>query len=265
MKKIHIDYYTGTGGSKLVAELLAEKLTNNDVSVNVNRIKRDHINGIQKLSADYYILVFSVHAWGAARVVYEWIKHLEGNHCKTAVISVSGGGDALINTASRAKVVRMLEKSNFDVIFQEMIQLPNNWVKVPDKKRTDSMFSKLPYKIDSIVESVSTEKKERKIIWWIAYLFSALGKLEKYGTRKFGRKIRVLSSCIGCGLCVQNCCSSNIKIESRETATSRIKPTFGNRCDMCLGCIYNCPQKALKPTYGAFQIDKKGYDLKYKK
>lgn len=26
MKTIHIDYYTGTGGAKLVAELLAEKL-----------------------------------------------------------------------------------------------------------------------------------------------------------------------------------------------------------------------------------------------
>jgi flavodoxin len=29
MKQIQIDYYTGTGGSKLVAELVAEKLKKN--------------------------------------------------------------------------------------------------------------------------------------------------------------------------------------------------------------------------------------------
>lgn len=39
------------------------------------------------------------------------------------------------------------------------------------------------------------------------------------------------------------------------------KPKFGNRCDMCLGCIYNCPEKALQPTVWAFQVDKRGYNL----
>jgi len=85
-------------------------------------------------------------------------------------------------------------------------------------------------------------------------LISALGETEKKGTQNFGKRIKVLDTCIGCGLCAKNCCSSNISIEN--------KPKFGNRCDMCLGCIYNCPQKALQPTYGAFQVDKKGYDLR---
>jgi ferredoxin len=92
-------------------------------------------------------------------------------------------------------------------------------------------------------------------------LISALGELEKGGSHKFGSGIKVLHSCTRCGLCVNNCCSSNIVFEIQEERGVTGKPKFGNRCDMCLGCIYNCPKNALRPTWGAFQVDKKGYDL----
>jgi ferredoxin len=180
---------------------------------------------------------------------------LAGNHCKTALISVSGGGDVLSNSASRAKTVKLLKKSFFNVIFEEMIRMPNNWMKVPDKKKYTHILSKLPNKIDHISQAVLCEKKQRKIVYWVDYLISALGEAEKKGTHKFGNGIKVLDSCNGCGLCAKNCCSSNIIIENH-------KPKIGSRCDMCFGCIYNCPQKALQATYGAFQIDKKGYNLR---
>jgi len=54
---------------------------------------------------------------------------------------------------------------------------------------------------------------------------------------------------------------SQNKKSSETSGMSIAKPKFGDCCDMCLGCIYNCPQKALRPTWGAFQVDKKGYDL----
>ena len=263
MKNIRIDYYTGTGGSKLVAELLAKELKTNNINVEVNRIYRDKIIGIDEIKADYYILIFSVHSFNAPQPVYEWVEHLKGNCCKTALISVSGGGNVLSNTASRCKTVKFLKKSNFKVIFQEMVRMPNNWMKAPNQKKYTSILSKLPRKISTISQSVLSEKKARKIIYWIDYLISALGEAEKKGTTKFGEGIKVLSSCTGCGLCAKNCCSSNIKMENNTETTSQQKPKIGNRCDMCLGCVYNCPQKALYPTWGAFQVDKNGYDLSY--
>ena len=51
-------------------------------------------------------------------------------------------------------------------------------------------------------------------------------------------------------------------MEPSASYNEQRRPKFGNRCDMCLGCVYNCPQKALQPTWGAFQVDKNGYDLK---
>jgi ferredoxin len=255
MKNIRIDYHTGTGGSKLVAELLAEKLKNNNTNVEVNRIFRDEISGISEISIDYYILIFPVHSFCAPKPVYEWVKHLTGNHCKTAVISVSGGGDTITNSASRCKTIKLLKKRNFNVIFEEMIRMPNNWMKAHGKKKYTRILSELPNKIGTISQAVLSEKKQRKIIYWIDYLIAVLGEAEKKSTRKFGNGIKTLDTCNGCGLCAKNCCSSNIIIENQ-------RPKIGSRCDMCLGCIYNCPQKALQSTYAAFQIDKKGYNLR---
>ena len=261
MKNIRIDYYTGTGGSKLVAELLAEKLKINRINVDLNRIFRDKITDIKELNADYYILIFPVHSFNAPQPIYEWVEHLSGNHCKTALISVSGGGNVLSNTASRCKTVKLLKKRNFNVIFEEMIRMPNNWMKVPEKEKFTRILSKLPNKINTISQAVLSEKKEKKMVYWIDYLISALGEAEKKGTHKFGNGIKVLDSCNACGLCAKNCCSSNIQIENQNVNELTLKPKIGNRCDMCLGCIYNCPQKALQPTWGAFQVDKKGYDF----
>jgi ferredoxin len=190
---------------------------------------------------------------------------LAGNHCQTAVISVSGGGNIITNSASRCKTVKLLKASNFNVIFEEMVRMPNNWMKAPSEKKFTRILAKLPNKIDEISQTIISEKRKKKIIWWIDYLISALGEPEKKVTHKFGSGIKVLEVCTGCGLCAKNCCSSNIQMENQALLDISAKPKFGARCDMCLGCVYNCPQKALLPTWGAFQIDKNGYNLRVKK
>jgi ferredoxin len=262
MKKIRIDYYTGTGGAKLVAEQLAENLTHSAINVEVHRIIRNNIKDTEELHCvDYYVLIFPIHSFNAPKPIYEWIAHLKGSGCKTAVISVSGWGNAISNTASQWKTVKLLKKNNFNVIYEEMVQMPNNWMTVPNQKKCFRILSKIPTMIDKITQIVISEKKVKRVIYWIDYLISALGEAEKKGTHKFGKGIKVLDSCTGCALCSKNCCSSNIQMQKYAPTDLYPKPTFENRCDMCLGCIYNCPQKALQPTYGAFQIDKKGYDL----
>ena len=262
MKNIRIDYYTGTGGSQLVAELLANKLKNENFSIEVNRIYRDNIKKVEKLEIDYYILIFPVHSFNAPKPIYEWVEHLASNRCKTAVISVSGGGNVLSNSACRYKTIKRLKKRNFNVVYEDMVRMPNNWLNVPKEKKYTRILSKLPNKVDKISQTIIIEKRKKKIIYWIDYLLSALGEIEKTGTSQFGKGIKVLDTCTGCGLCSKNCCSSNIQIENQTEPSTLGKPIFGNQCDMCFGCIYNCPQKALQPTWGAFQIDKDGYDLR---
>ena len=172
MKNIRIDYYSGTGGSELIARLLAEKLKNENRNIEVNRIFRDNINEVEKLEADYYILIFPVHSFNAPKPIYEWVEHLVGNHCKTAVISVSGGGNVMTNTACRCNTVKLLRKSDFSVVYEEMVRMPNNWMKAPKEKKCTHILSKLPNKIDEISQTIISETKKKKIIYWIDYLIS---------------------------------------------------------------------------------------------
>ncbi|MCL1969701.1 MAG: hypothetical protein FWF65_09185, partial [Bacteroidetes bacterium] len=170
MQNIRIDYYTGTGGSQLVAELLADKLKKENLNVEVHRIYRAHLNEVEKLETDYYILIFPVHSFNAPKPIYEWVKHLAGNRCKTAVISVSGGGSVMSNSACRCKTVKLLKKSNFNVIFEDMVRMPTNWMKVPEKKKYMHILSQLPNKIDEISQAIISKKRKKQIIYWIDYL-----------------------------------------------------------------------------------------------
>lgn len=251
---IKIDYYSGTNGSKLIAEKIAEKLTNAGKEVSISRINRDEIVKQSLENIEYYILIFPVHSFNAPKPVGEWIESLQGNGCKTAVIAVSGAGEVVTNTATRRKTIKLLEKQNFNVVFENWVRMPNSWMKVPDKKKFTRLLRQLPSKIEEISSAILTNKIFRKKPYWFDIFMSWIGNAEKKITNKFGLGIKRLETCNGCGLCATNCCSSNIKIENG-------KAVFGSRCDMCLGCLYNCPQKALKATTMAFQVDKKGYVL----
>lgn len=250
---IRIDYYTGTGGSEMVAKQMAVKLTAKGSVVTLNRIIRDKF--IAPDNFDYYVLLFAVHSFNAPQPVFEWVQKLDGKGQKCAVISVSGGGEVISNTACRRKIIKCLYLANFEVVYEDMVRMPNNWMNVPKRKKYEKILTQLPIKVTEISNAILGQRKQRKSPLGIDILISAAGRCEKLVTKKFGRGIKVTDNCTGCGLCAQRCCSSNIVIENGRAI-------FGGRCDMCLGCIYGCPQKALVATYGGFQVDKKGYDLK---
>lgn len=250
---IRIDYYTGTGGSEKVAKVIAGELTKKECRVAVNRIVRDKF--IADDDFEYYVLVFAVHAFDAPLPPFEWVRKLDGLGRKCAVISVSGGGEIISNTACRRKIIKCLSAQNFNVVYEDMVRMPNNWMSVPKREKCERILKQYPVKSCEIANAIFEARQRRKSPLWIDILISALGNAEKSATIKFGRGIRTMDNCTGCGLCARRCGSSNIVVENGRAVV-------GDRCDMCLGCIYGCPHKALVATYCGFQVDEKGYNLK---
>lgn len=251
---IRIDYYTGTGGTQRVARQIAENLKTDGHDVSLTRIVRDKFVPMGA-EVDSYVLLFAVHSFTAPRPVSEWVERLNGCGKSCAVISVSGGGNVVSNTACRRKITKLLEKQNFSVIYDEMVRMPNNWVSVPDEEKCAEILRNVPAKTQQIAQAIGAKKHKRKFVYWIDIPISILGELEHKWVVQFGQGIKTLDSCNGCGICERNCSSSNITIVDG-------KAVFGDRCDMCLGCIYGCPHKALVATKSGFQVDKKGYDLR---
>lgn len=281
MENALIVYYTGTGSTKLVAEEVHSNLSMKNVTAEMHRLteaSKDDL--IQKAAAcQSLILIYSVHAFNAPDLVYTWLKDFaeqghvaDGMQKKALVISVSGGGDMLSNTACRVKAKRLLEKKRFKVVTEAMVPMPNNWMSATPDDISKALIGVMPKKVDQMVDAFLQNKAVAVLSTKpIDRVITSLGRLEVKGGIQFGKNIKVSEACNGCGWCEGNCPASNImmiesdSITNSDSTPTHVKheiPTFGQVCHFCLGCIYGCPQKALTPGKMKFAVIPTGYPLK---
>lgn len=253
-KKIKIAYYSGTGGTSRAAKYFAIAFNDDRHKIEIQQINSSTFDINNKY--DLLILLYPVHAFNAPRAVYNWISHLEKvNNTPAVVISVSGGGEIIPNTACRRSPIKRLEKKGYTIIYEKMLVMPSNVMIETNETLARKLLEILPKKVFAIVEDIKKGVIRRTKPFFIDKIFSHIGEMEKFGTKYFGKKIKYTDACNGCGWCVENCPAGNITMEEK-------RPVFSNKCHMCLNCIYGCPNKALVSNIGKFLILKNGYNLK---
>lgn len=256
INKVKIAYFSGTGSTSRVADTLENELTGRGISVTKLEIRAGNLPFDNK--EDLLILLYSVHAFNAPGIVYEWIDSLTDDKDRpvsAAVISVSGGGEITPNTACRLSSIRKLEKKNYTVVYEKMVVMPSNWVVKTDDGLAIRLLEILPSKIERIADDLLAGIVRRTRPRFVDRIFSRVGEMEKAGAKFFGQKIRVNQNCDGCGWCSKKCPADNISMSNNI-------PIFGKECFLCLRCIYGCPNKALTAGIFKFIILKDGYDLK---
>lgn len=253
MKNIKITYYSGTGGTKLASEVLNNGLVNKNYKTKLERLGHEKI--IDEEFYDLNILLFPVHAANAPHIVYKWIKQLpKGNENKFAVISVSAGGEVIINRAARLSTIKLLEKKSYKVVYENSLIMPSNlFIPTPDDL-SKMLVKVLPEKIDLIITDLQNEKIRRVKPPIIDRCISKILEVEKLGAKILGKTIKVNQSCNGCGLCEKNCYCKNIIIENK-------KPRFKSNCCFCTACFYVCPKKSLSPRFFSNTLLKEGYNI----
>lgn len=251
--KIRMVYYSGTGGTRIVAECMASQLQQRGFELKMQRLK---VGEPEATGAyDLLVLLYPVYAFNAPEPVYDWIKKLPQQVGMPAVvISVSGGGEMSPNTACRGKAIKMLEKHGYEVNYENMLVMPSN-IAFATKAPLDKMLlDVLPHKVEMIIDEATQEIHRRKKPKLIDRGLATMGVFEIMGAHSFGKRIRVSEACNSCGICSKNCPSGNITMtESR--------PRFAKKCYFCMNCLYCCPQKALKPGIGKFVMLKTGFDI----
>lgn len=249
-----IAYYTGTGCTEMAAKRLAEEIEARGLSCCLETITIGHPE--PRDQHDCFFLLFPLHACNAPKAVYQWIDSLqEVEKIPAVVLSVSGGGEISPNTAGRLSSIKKLEKRGYNVVYEEMLVMPSNWVVATKEPLAVRLLEILPIKIGHVLEDVLSGVHKRTSPGLADRIFSRLGELEKTGARIFGRFIKATADCNGCGVCSENCPSRNIQMcEGR--------PKFGNDCHACLRCIYGCGKKALNPRICKFIVIKEGFCIK---
>lgn len=251
MSNIQIVYFSGTGGSKRIADVFKQELVvrNHEVSnISIDYNEKT----IMLASTDFIILIFAVHALDAPTPVYEWLSRADLQGKKVAVISVSGGGEVWPNTGCRNGCCKMVGKKGGEVVYEKMMVMPSNWVVNSNDHLTMRLLNTIPEKVNKVLDSLLAGRHRRskpKKRFFRTYL----SMLEKNGAKQFAKKFIVNPNCTGCGWCAKSCPVNNIEL-------LEYRPIFKESCVICFRCIYGCPSKSIQSK--SFMVLKKGYNLK---
>lgn len=250
---VRVIFFSGTGCTAHVAGVFKREIEARGHTVQVHELRHDtsRPNG----PYDRLILCFAVHAANAPHPVMQWAARLHPvKEVPAAVISVSGGGEVTPNLACRVAIKRRLRCKGFRIQYEKMLTMPSNWIVATKPALAARLLEVLPGKTARIIEEFLSGTVRKNCPGPGNRLLSLFGKLETFGARFFGERIRVNEICTGCGLCVRRCPVGNITLKNG-------RPVFGKDCIMCLNCIYSCPRQALHPGIMKFVTIKEGFDL----
>jgi ferredoxin/flavodoxin len=260
-KRLLIVYFSGTGGTRLVADgfegAMAERgcdVLKHSLDMQQFKHNRDSYTEIAQ-QIDRVLLIYAVHAMDAPEPVYEWIAAMpQSAGLPAAVISVSGGGEVWPNTSCRVAVIRALERKGYKVEYETMLVMPSNWITQGNDQVVMHVLNKLPVAVGRISDELLSGKTRRSRFRLSTMLLMPLSRMEKQQTAEFGNNLEADGSCSGCGWCEGNCPRENIQLEYG-------RPVFGDKCIICLRCIYGCPAKAIRAKKWSFVVVKTGFDL----
>ena len=261
VNSVRLIYFSGTGGTKRIAEAFEKELKGRGLDVAVKNLgasiqeKKDKPEEQGVSRTDLNILVYPVYALDTPRPVYDWIGSVTGNESgeKTAVISVSGGGEAWPNTGCRNGCCKALGNRGFQVVYDRMMCMPSNVLTDMGDHAAMWLIKVIPQKVSEIVDDLLAGKV-RRTHYRKGFARNWLSKSERENAGKFAQGFDISDECTGCGWCARNCPMSNIEIMEPSS-----KPHFSDGCIICTRCIYGCPSQAIK-TKGPLAL-KRGFDL----
>jgi ferredoxin len=250
--RIGIYYFSGTGNTRIVAGMFQKAFAEHEVDLIPIEDVRKKLIDANPGQYDLVGLGSPIHAWNAPRIVFEFIASLpEVNGIPLfyfkcpASIADFGGSTLPVRNALLAK--------GFRVVHEKAISMPSNFAAGWPEAKCHDAFRMALHKVKHIVQQIQDGQIVLQLNPFLLKLKTELGSMaETFGARKFGRHLKVKSSCTKCNLCVRACPMSNI---TRVNGALH----FGNECIMCMRCIYSCPVNAIYPQYAKAVVLKDGY------
>ncbi len=230
-----IYYFSATGNSKHVANRLAESLNESLTPVL-------DVLGKEIPVDDRMILVYPNYCGGVPSVIRQFLQKnvLQISKDAKLILVITYGNNTGASSSIATKYFKKNTKRIFDAMYS--VKMPDNWTPVFDLTNAEEV-AEINRKADEEIDGII-----RKIKMGIDgdHVNDKLGKFMEavypgfYKSLSQTSHLSVEDTCIGCGLCAQNCPVSAIKIKNG-------KPTWTKKnCIMCLGCLHRCPKFAIQ-------------------
>ena len=221
-------YYTGTGNCLYVSR----KLEKNIFSI-PQELKKDDLS----YEDDTIGIVAPIYAGELPKTVRRFI---EKAHFKTDyfyMILTYGNRDSVAGVWSE----KFCKEHGIKVDYIKTVKMVDNYLPGFDMLEQTSMEKNVDEQLEIIIEDLKQRKRfitqpteEGKAAYeMVCKRFAEHPELNN------GETIIMTDRCTGCGICQKVCPIGNITLENAKAKR------INNKCDFCLGCVQNCPFKAI--------------------
>jgi len=259
MKSIVVYYFSGTGNTEIVTNMVKEEFTRLKYNITLIRIE-DVLKCKLEIDLQRFDLVgigCPIVGYGVPNIVNNFIRLLPKEKCKRVFIFRTAGGVAPINYNASKPMVRILARKGYQVFHERVFSIGSNWVVKFDDVVTRQLYDATSRKVAIMCRDVSNGATRilntgiiLKVIMRVVSLFTPRI------FRLVGKDLIVNKSCSNCGLCIKNCPAKNIYEKN-----GKIK--FKLSCSSCMRCFYSCPKCAINfrlltffPVPGGYNIEK---------
>ncbi len=228
-------YFTATGNCLYVARQLVQS---EEQLLSIPQLMKQ---GRFELEADEIGLVYPIYGHMPPNMVRTFIRkaRLTAKY-KFAVLTY---GMLDFNAAELWDDIAARAGTKFDYI--NTLVMVDNWLPAFDMNEQMKMDKHIPENLGKITDDIAarkhwvkpaTERDRQAHNGFMAWsgLDPEVGFL-----KKSEQYFRVTDACIGCAVCTEVCPHGNYKLTSEGVKAE-------GDCDLCLACIHNCPQKAIR-------------------
>ncbi|MBN1775773.1 MAG: EFR1 family ferrodoxin [Clostridiales bacterium] len=262
MKSVGIFYFSGTGNTEIIAEMIREAFAERDYQIDLIRMEDVLKNSRTINPADYDLIGIGspVLGYTSPKIVRDFIrilpKILSKESRRKVFIFRTAAGVAPVNYNASKPIIRQLAARGYDVLYERIFSISSNWIFKYDDDVILKLYEASRKKADLLCSEVISGKKR---LLKTSPLRRAMMEFVMLADRPFLRMVSkdyvVSASCSHCGLCVKNCPSANIREKN-----GKIK--FGMSCNSCLRCVYSCPKNAIGFRTLSFFAVPGGYNIK---
>ncbi len=241
-------YFTGTGNSQYIAELIANRQEDEIVDA-AKLIKAGSTPSFTSEKA--YVFVAPTYAWRLPRVFKEWIQSCRFCGNQQAYFVLTCGGEI---GAAGNDIEKFAKQKGFAYMGTAGVVMPENYLVMFDptpEEEDEGIFRAAAAHTEDLCEQIRSGRPFDKVkIPFVGYLESGIVNSSFYTFYIGAKKFFATDACVSCGRCVENCMLNNISLQGG-------RPGWGKNCTHCMACICKCPANAIE--YGKHTKGRRRY------